>query len=197
MRQLRLLLRHLGRILDLCGLLIWCVQGGAHVQRVHQPCQLASLLVGVALDTQLVIDHPEARSLARLQLGLQGRNLRLLVHEDRAHDLELLVFDSILFIQTLNVFGEHADAFFQYLVVENHLMLLARRHFRILTCSRTSRRRASCPIAPCGRTLGLRRASVVSASIVLRAKLQHVLMHELLGLIDVLGLRINTSYESF
>ena len=63
----------------------------------------------------------------------------LLVHEDGAHDLELLVLDiellvldTIFLIAQLKFFREHSDALFQDLIVKRHL-LLPRRFLLLVT----------------------------------------------------------------
>ena len=60
------------------------------VKRIHHPCQLLRRI--------------RIRIRCVSPLHLQGHNLTLLVHEDRAHDLQLLVLDAILLVGALEVF---------------------------------------------------------------------------------------------
>ena len=130
---------------------------------------------------------------------LQGHYLVFLVHEDGAHDFKLLVLDPVLLIDSLQVFGKDSDAFFQDLIIERHLLLP--RGFLLLVAGGCTCRRRRSPVRPTYLQLitlsGCRwayaalsslvriGAGAVATAIVLRAKLDHVLVHQLLGLVDV------------
>ena len=138
------------------------------------------------------------------------------MHEDGTHDLELLVLNPVLLIDPLQVFGKHSDALFQDLIIKRHL-LLPSSLLLLITGGRTRSRRR-CPIRPtllqlitllsscsslwtstslygvvcCSRAKFCTIFYTVATAIVLRTKLDHVLMHQLLGLVDVGRLSVDS-----
>lgn len=59
------------------------------------------------------------------------------MEEDVSHDFELLVFDTVLLVDPLEVLRKHADALLENLVIKSHLLLAI-----LLGATRSTCRRA-------------------------------------------------------
>ena len=112
-----------------------------------------------------------------------------------------MVLHLVLLIDPLQVLGKHTHALFQNLVIKSHLLLASDFFVRLITTEGSARSRLGCPVGAAvplaRRSRGSRtRGAAIATPIVLSAELQHVLVHELLGLLDVCSLSVDTSHQT-